>query len=315
MGQARDFDIVVLGDCNPDIVLRGDDVRPVFGQHEILVPEAAFTIGGSGSITACACARAGLRTRFVGAVGDDVFGRFMLEQLNSWGVDTALCPVLAAEATGFSVVLSKGQDRAILTHPGAIGALRVEHLSLEELARARHLHLGSYFLQPALVAQIPTLLKALRARGVTVSVDPNWDPSGTWDGGLRTLIGQIDIFLPNAAEARLLTQLPSVREAAVELARGGALVVVKRGTDGCLAVKGRAIYEHPGFAVNCVDTTGAGDAFDAGFLRGCLDERSLGECLAYGCAMGALSTRAVGATGALATISEVSAFITASKAP
>ena len=309
--QNTDFDIIVIGDCNPDIVFRGDDVRPEFGQHEKLVPDAALVIGGSGSITACACARLGLRTRFIGATGNDLFGRYMLEQLRDWGVDTTLCPVLDDLGTGFSVVLSEGADRAILTHTGTIDGLRLEMLPLGELVRAPHVHIGSYFLQPGLAAQLPELTRDLRANGVTVSVDPNWDPTENWDNGLLSLLGSVDIFLPNAAEARALSGLAGTAAAALQLGQNGNLVVVKDGAEGCIAAQHGAISSRPGFEVNCVDTTGAGDAFDAGFLRGWLDGLPLPDCLTYGCSAGALSTRSIGATGALATLEELKATIEA----
>jgi len=306
-----EFDIIVIGDCNPDIVLRGDNIRPEFGQHEKLVPDAALVIGGSGSITACACARLGLRARFIGATGNDLFGRYMLEQLRDWGIDTTLCPVLDDVGTGFSVVLSEGADRAILTHRGTIDGLRLEMLPLGELVRAPHVHIGSYFLQPGLAAQLPELTSHLRANGVTVSVDPNWDPAGNWDNGLLSLLSSVDIFLPNAAEARALTGLTATAAAALQLAQNGNLVVVKDGAEGCIAAEHGAISSQPGFAVDCVDTTGAGDAFDSGFLRGWLDGLPLADCLTYGCSAGALSTRSIGATGSLATLEELKATVEA----
>jgi len=303
------FDVVVIGDCNPDIVLRGADLLPEFGQHEKLVPDAVVGIGGSGSITACACARIGLRARLIGATGDDILGHFMLGRLSDWGVDTTLCPVVTGAPTGFSVVLSQGDDRAILTYTGTIDKLGREDLPIEELASARHVHLGSYFLQPQLAAQLPGLCNSLRARGVTVSIDPNWDPSERWDGGLRSLLDMVDVFLPNAAEARAISGAPETTAAALELARNGTLVVVKNGANGCVAAHGSSVSSHEGFEVSCLDTTGAGDAFDAGFLRGWLDGLPLTECLGYGCAAGALSTRSIGATDALPTIEEVWAVV------
>jgi ribokinase len=303
------FDVVVVGDCNPDIVLHGTDVRPEFGQHEKLVPDAVVGIGGSGSITACACALLGLRSRFIGATGDDIFGHFVLETLRDRGVDTTLCPVVSGVPTGFSVILSHGDDRAILTHIGTIDQLSREYLPLEELASARHVHLSSYFLLRRLAAELPGLVDALRARGLTVSLDPNWDPTEHWDSGLRSVIDMVNIFLPNAAEARSITGLPETTAAALELARNGTLVVVKDGANGCVAARGSTVSPHEAFPVDSRGTTGAGDVFDAGFLRGWLDGMPLKECLAYACAAGALSTRSMVATGALPTIEEVRALV------
>ncbi len=84
-----DLDLLVLGDCNPDLILRGGAVEPAFGQAERLIESADLTIGGSGAITACAAARLGLRTAIAGVIGDDEFGRFMVEALRERGVETA----------------------------------------------------------------------------------------------------------------------------------------------------------------------------------------------------------------------------------
>lgn len=305
----QDFDVTVIGDGNPDIVLSGDDVRPVFGQHEKIVPNGGLVIGGSGSITACACARLGLRTRFIGATGDDVFGRFILHQLREWGVDTSLCPVRRGTPTGFSVILSEPADRGILTYIGAIDTLRLEDLPLDELTRSRHVHVSSYFLQPGLTSQLSVLAGGLRANGVTLSVDPNWDPTGNWDRGLVSLFGSVDVFLPNTAEAEAITGATGTAAAALQLARRVDLVVVKDGREGCTAAHGSSLSSQPAFDVPGVDTTGAGDAFNAGFLRGWVEKLPLADCLAYGCAAGALSTRSVGATGALATIDDLRSVI------
>src|SRR5512145_395653 len=118
-----DLDLLVLGDANPDLVLTGD-VVPEFGQIEKLVDGAHLVIGGSGAITACAAARLGLRTAFVGVVGDDLFGRFMLDALRERGVETSGSVVDPERATGLSVILSSRDDRAILTSEGTIAELR-----------------------------------------------------------------------------------------------------------------------------------------------------------------------------------------------
>jgi len=294
-----------MGDCNPDIVLRGADARPEFGQHEKVVPDGALVVGGSGSITACACARLGLRTRFIGATGNDLFGHFMLGQLRDRGVETELCPVVDNAGTGFSVVLSEGADRAILTYKGTIDGLRLQDIPLGELVRAPHVHITSYFLQPGLASQLPALVRHLRDNGVTVSVDPNWDPDENWDKGLVSLLGSIDIFFPNAAEARAISGMADTASAALQLAAEGHLVVVKEGENGCTAAQDGTVTSQAGFDVGGVDTTGAGDAFDAGFLYAWLQKLSLAECLAYGCSAGALSTRSIGATAAQPTVDEL----------
>ena len=148
----RIFDILVLGDANPDLVLSGGDVVPAFGQAERLVDEARLVIGGSGAIFACGAAKLGLRVAFAGVVGDDMFGRFMCDQLQAHGIDTSAVAVLPERSTGVTVVLSGRDDRAMLTFAGTIGDLRRSVIGADVLSRTRHIHVSSYFLQRALAA-------------------------------------------------------------------------------------------------------------------------------------------------------------------
>jgi sugar/nucleoside kinase (ribokinase family) len=294
----RDFDVVVLGDCNPDLVLSGDDVVPQFGQVERLVDGAELTIGGSGGIMAAGAARLGLRTALVGVTGDDLFGSFMRDALAQRGVDTEAIVVDASARTGLTVILSRPGDRAILTFPGSIAALSADGAIPELITRARHVHVASYFLQTSLIPGLIKLFQQARHGGTTTSVDPNWDPAEHWDGGLREVLAVTDLFLPNAGD--------DPADAARALARLGPMVVVKLGAEGALAAStaGELVRVPSPVGTEPVDTVGAGDSFDAGVLAGLLSGSTIERALALGCACGALSTRAVGGTTAQPTLEE-----------
>jgi sugar/nucleoside kinase (ribokinase family) len=304
------FDLVVLGDCNSDLVLAGEDVEPAFGQVERLVDAAELTIGGSGGIVACGAARLGLRTAFVGVVGDDLFGRFMLDALAGRGVDTRAIVVDPSARTGLTVILSRPGDRAILTFPGTIAALTAGQVDGGLLASSRHVHVASFFLQTALATGLPELFARARHAGATTSIDPNWDPSERWDGGLRDLLGATDVFLPNAEEAMRIAETDNAADAARALASGGALVAVKRGSDGALAARDGELIDTQALpGTEAVDTIGAGDSFDAGFLAALLKGWSAPRALALAAACGSLSTRAVGGTPAQPTFDEAQAAL------
>ncbi|MFZ0043230.1 MAG: sugar kinase, partial [Solirubrobacteraceae bacterium] len=277
-----DLDLLVLGDCNPDLVLSGEDVVPAFGQVERLVDNAELTIGGSAGIMACGAARLGLRTALVGVVGDDLFGRFMLQALAQRGVDTRGIVVDAEARTGLTVVLSRSEDRAILTFPGTISTLPGDGVDTGMIDAARHLHVASFFLQPALAPALPELFARAHTAGATTSIDPNWDPAERWDGGLLDLLPATDVFLPNAEEALRISNRLDAEDAARALAARGPLVVVKRGAEGALAT--RATEEPVRIQAlptpEPVDTIGAGDSFDAGFLTALLEGRSVKRALA-----------------------------------
>jgi sugar/nucleoside kinase (ribokinase family) len=303
-----DVDLLVVGDANPDLLMSGD-VMPSFGQAEQLVDDARMVVGGSGAIMACGAARLGLRTAFVGAIGDDAFGRFMLDALAEQGVDTSGCVVTPGHPTGISVVLSRGDDRAILTSTGAMTALRADDVDDALLAHARHVHVSSFFLLRELALELRGLFERAHSAGATTSLDPNWDPSGGWDGGLLELLRSTDVFLPNSAEARALTGIDDVDIAAETLAEHGAVVAVKFGQGGGLAIAEDEVVRSGSIPIDVVDTTGAGDSFDAGFLAGRLSGWPLDRCLSLAVACGSLSTRAVGGTEAQPTLQEAIAAL------
>lgn len=298
-----DLDLLVLGDCNPDLILRGD-VEPEFGQSEKLLDEALLVIGGSGGIMACGAARLGLRTAFAGVVGDDAFGRFMLVALGERGVDTSACVVDPDRPTGLSVILSRGEDRAILTSLGTISDLRADVVDPDLVRSARHVHVSAYYLQDRLRPDLPSLFAEAREAGVTTSIDPNGDPSGAWDSGLLSLLDLTNCFFPNSAEARAITGIDDVDIAAEALAEHGTVVAVKFGQGGGLAMSGADVVRSESIPAKVVDTTGAGDSFDAGFLAGRLNGWPLDRCLALAVACGSLSTRAMGGTAAQPTMEE-----------
>jgi sugar/nucleoside kinase (ribokinase family) len=296
-----DPEVLVIGECNPDLVLTGSDVAPVFGQVERLVEGMRLTIGSSGAIFACGAARLGLRTAFAGLVGDDLFGRFMLTELREAGVDVGAAVVDPAVATGLTVVLNRGTDRAILTYLGAVAEMTAGHVDERLLGSARHVHVTSYFMQRTLQPELPALLARAKAAGATVSLDTNWDPAEAWNSGVHSVIPLVDVLLPNEAEVCALAGIDGVGRAARALAARGPVVAVKRGAMGGLLVAGDDVLTAPALAVEPVDTTGAGDSFDAGFLRGYLRGASLDEALRLACACGSLSTRGIGGTAAQPT--------------
>ena len=298
--SSRDFDLVVIGDCNPDVLVLGSDVTPVFGQAEKLVSRMSLEIGGSASITAVAAARLGLRVALVAAVGPDAAGTFMLDALAREGVDVSFVVVREGLATGMTVALSRGADRAILTALGAMDSLTASDIPSSLFARSRHVHVSSYFLlADSLGPGLAAVLSDARAAGAATSLDTNWDPAGRWrDERLSAAIAQADLLLPNEAEALALSSSSSVSSAALGLMALGPQVAVKLGSRGVLvgvdSSSGLQQVSLP--PVTPVDTTGAGDCFNAGLIAGLLQGLPLPRAAALGCATGALSTGALGGT-------------------
>ena len=303
----KPYDILVAGEINPDLVLTGD-VTPAFGQAEKLVDSASFSIGSSCAIFACGAARLGLKVGFIGVCGDDFFGRFMLDEMTRRQVDVSPVIVDSSVSTGMSVILSTATDRAILTHVGSMNCLRADQITDELLARSRHIHVASYFLQSALQPGLPDLFRRAHALGLTTSLDPNWDPSGKWTG-FDELLPCVDVFLPNENEALAMTDSATDAQALAYLSQKCAWVAIKLGPRGAIAGRGLASENSPALKINVVDTTGAGDSFDGGFLYGFLHDWSLERALKLGAACGSLSTRKAGGTTAQATLEEAMKYV------
>ncbi|HVC79336.1 MAG TPA: carbohydrate kinase family protein [Chloroflexota bacterium] len=302
----RDLDVVVVCEINVDIVVAGLDGPPRFGA-EREVDDVLLTAGSSGVLTATGLADLGLRVGICGLIGDDPFGHFMLEHCARHGIDTAGIVVDRAARTGASVLLTGTADRAILTYPGAMARLALDQVRPEVVARARHLHLSSYFLQRTLRQRVPDLLARARAAGLTISADTGHDPDERWQ--VDRLLAYLDLFLPNEVEARAISGRESVSAALEWLAGQAPAVAIKCGADGAVAARGDERVCLPGFPIRAVDTTGAGDAFDAGFLRAWLAGESLAACVRDGNACGALTAAHLGGTGAL-NLSRVEALRT-----
>ncbi|MEA3408437.1 MAG: sugar kinase [Chloroflexota bacterium] len=289
--NARPYDILVVGELNVDIIVRGD-VRPKFGQVEKLVDDLSVYAGSSGGIFAASAARMGLRVLYVSRVGDDLFGHFAVDEMRKAGVDTSFIKIDPTVKTGASVALSTGVDRAMLTYLGSITAVTAEDVKPEYYEQARHLHVVSPFLLKGLRPMMPKMMRAAKQAGMTVSLDTNWDPTEQWE--LEGFFDHLDIFLPNEQEVQAITGQRSLEGAVSEMANRVPLLVVKRGKKGAMAThKGRRV-EVPAFPVKTVDTTGAGDSFDGGFVAAWLKGQPLKCCLTLGAACGAMTTTALG---------------------
>lgn len=293
--------LVIIGDANPDLVLTGTDVSPEFGQVEKVVEHAALSLGGSAAITSAAAARLGVPTSLVAAIGTDLFGDFVESEVVAAGVDTSTL-LRVAQPTGLSVTLSRGDDRAILTAPGAIDALTSELiLRSGAIVHAAHVHVASYFLQPALAETLPNLLAEARRGGATTSLDTNFDPTRRWlTPSLEAALQMTDLFFPNRTEAAALSGRDDPGQAGGWLAsRYGVAVAVKCGSAGAVLAYENEVLQAPPPAVRVVDTTGAGDAFNAGFLAAWLERLDWATCLRTAVAAGGLATTAVGAASHL----------------
>lgn len=251
MGMSREYDVLVVGDANLDVQLDRAPTALTFGQDEHLVDSGALTLGGSAAITACGASRLGLRAALVSVVGDDGAGRFVLAELAARRVESSACVVDEHLATGISVNLVRGHDRAMLTFAGAMSSTNASMVSQELLATSRHVHVASLFLQPRLANELADLLAEARRSGASTSLDTGWDPTHRWECGLAQVLPHVDVLLPNRQEALAIADVLEgagapldLERAAAILAERGPLPVIKCGADGAVAlVRGRVVRQ------------------------------------------------------------------------
>jgi len=291
------FDITIAGETNLDLILYGlPEELPV--ERELLGSGFKITLGGSSSILAHNLAVLGTRVGFISQVGDDEMADIALARLAESGLDLSHVTRREHTATGVTLLLPHGKQRHILTYPGVMSELSTADLDRSYLTSSRHFHLSSLFLQTGLQPGLPALFDALKAAGLTISLDTNDDPSDRWGGVLDQLLDKIDILLPNEDELIKIAHAASTEEALEKLAPRVKLIVVKCGSRGAIVQQGPQRDWIAPVPVDPVDTIGAGDSFDAGFLSAYLQGKDPLAAAAFGNLTGALSTLRQGGTEA-----------------
>ncbi len=302
--------VLVVGDVNIDLVLSGLAHLPRT-EEDVAATGLDLLVGGQGATMARALARLGLCVRIAGRVGQDEYGQRALRALQADGVDTTGISVDPNLQTGVTVILSAGAERAFATYMGSISAIQRDDITHQMLETADHLHLSSFYMHTSLRPGLPELFDEARQLGLSISVDPGWDPSNEWHSDILELLERIDVFLPNELEAKTITATQTVEEAMAVLSGSIETVVIKRGPLGALARSGPLVSSCAAFPVDTVDVTSAGDVFNAGFLYGYLADWHLQRALNFANACGAIATTRVGSLGLISDAGEVEKFLSA----
>jgi sugar/nucleoside kinase (ribokinase family) len=302
--------VLVAGELNVDLILQGYHAFPEVGK-EVLVDDFVMVLGSASAICAMGLAKLGVQTAFLGKAGADPWGRFCIECLAERGVDVKWTTCVPSLKTGVTVAITSPGDRALVSFLGSIASLRAADIPDTALAEVDHLHISSYFLQERLRPDAKALFSRARRFGLTTSLDPGFDPTETWAPDLRDTLRDVDVFFPNEMELRGLTGTDDVEAGLRELDNGLTRVVAKLGEEGVATLESGVLLRAPAFAIEPLDTTGAGDSFNAGFLRAWLSGAPTLDALRLGAACGALSTRGLGGTARQPDLAEATAFIQA----
>ncbi|WP_186445934.1 carbohydrate kinase family protein [Paenibacillus cremeus] len=302
-------DVLAIGELNVDLIISGLTSMPEL-DREIIAKQASLALGSSTAICACGISKLDFKTAFIGKVGNDEYGKFVVDTLAAYKIDTSNIIVDSSVETGMTISLGYNNDRALITVLGSIDKLQGRDINFYAIKHLRHIHVGSFFLQSSLRKDLADIFRLAQENGISTSLDPGWDHSGTWDYGLKDVLRYTSIFLPNEQEALHISGCNSVEKAAEALSEFAETVAIKRGKDGCTVCSSSKLYTHESFLVeNVVDTTGAGDSFNAGFIYGYLHNYTVEQCMRYGCACGAICVQQVGGATGCPTIGEVNDFL------
>ena len=285
-------EIVVAGEIFVDLILSGLSGWPEPGK-EIFASEFRREMGGGTAITACGLAKLGINVALLAVAGDD-WGAWLRDRLGRQNVDVSWVERNPDEPTAFTIIATMPHDRAFLTYSGANrsfeAALR-KRAAAHEFSAVRHVHLA-YAPSPD---SANSIFKELRANGCTISIDFGWREEWVCNPNSLSLLRDVDIVFPNETEARQLTGaaepegiLAGFRDAGVKR------VALKLGSRGAALLWDGEIMLVDRYPVTAVDTTGAGDCFDAGFLYGSSRGETPQTCLRIANICGALSTREYG---------------------
>ncbi len=308
--MSKPFDIAIAGEIYVDQIFTNFDHIPLLGE-EVFAGQYRREAGGGTVNTACALARLGNNTSVFGVFGEDEEA-WLRSRLTSFEVASAWA-CSSPLPNGVTVSMSTRSDRSFLTYAGANAALK-DHISSPEtiaaLSRAQHVH----FAMPLDLDVAQSILPALRAAGCTLSIDPGWRKEWFLSPDCLDALRNVDLFLPNESEAQLLTGCTDTEDmlracAALGLRR----TVIKLGARGAATLQDNHLLATAPPHVHVVDTTGAGDAFDAGLIDAWLSGADAEEQLRRACICGSLSTRAQGALTALPLREEMLSVIYADR--
>jgi sugar/nucleoside kinase (ribokinase family) len=304
-------DVVSVGVVCADVIVRPVEALPKRGSLA-LVPRLELHLGGLAGVTAAVLCRLGARAAFMGRLGEDGFGDYVLNALESHGVDVSRVRRVAECGTSATVVLiSKDGERTFLHHLGTNVLTSESDVDFDFVAKAKVLHWGGTSITPGLDGEpIGRVFQKARAMGVKTSMDTCFDGKGVWFPHIQHALPHLDIAMSSIEEARHYTGKETSEEiAGFYRSFGVETVLVKMGAEGLYVKNGHEAHHIPAHNVPVIDTTGAGDAACGGFLYGLIHGWDLLRCGRLANAVGALTVQVMGGANGVRSLQETLAFM------
>ena len=303
------IEVVSVGDVAADLIISLRNYPARGGDAE--VPSIRREPGGSAANFAVGVSRLGMRSGFLGKIGSDPTGKYLYEDLNREGVDISHLRVTDVETATVVVLVERSGRRTMLSFRGASTKLTASEIPQDYVSAARWLHVSGYALihRPQRDAALRAMTYAEEAN-IKTSLDPSPHIHLAKPDVVTRALKLTHVLFPNYREAQYLSGRSNIREAGKRLLkRGPSLVSMKLGRRGCLLMTNHEKLRISAFKAKTIDTTGAGDAYDAGFVVAQLRGRSLKESAAFASAVAALKTTKAGARAALPRLAEVEKFM------
>jgi sugar/nucleoside kinase (ribokinase family) len=299
-----EYDIFVYGPIFCDLIFTGIPALPALGK-ELFANNLTISAGGS-AIVAAGLQHLGAKVGLITDIGNDPISHIIWDVIDGLGLDRKLIRRLEKPLSRVTVSMSYPEDRAFLTYFNQSGSPTNLQSILKENP-ARHLHICSFLA----ALEIPDASEIAHQHGTTVSMDPGWDEKALQDPRLLKIITNLDVFLPSQMELYQIAQIQNLDIAAhlIQSMMPNGTLVVKQGAQGAKGFTSQNEIHVPAINVSPIDTTGAGDAFDAGFLYASNNNQSLETCLKYGAICGGLTTREPGGTQGFPSIQEVKKWL------
>lgn len=298
------FDVVTVGVICADVMVKPVDALPARGTLG-LVPELEMHLGGLAGVTAAAVCQLGGSAAFVGSLGQDGFGDYLLSTLEKAGVDTRYVRRRGdARSSATVVCIASDGERTFMHHMGTNATVCAADLDYEAIRQAKVFHWGGPGITPMLEgAAMGEILQKVKALGVQTSMDTCYDGKGQWLSLIEPTLPHLDIVFSSLEEARCYTGQHSPEDiASFYCGYGVGTAVIKLGQDGIYLKRGDEAFYLPAHDVPVTDTTGAGDAACGGFLYGHTRGWDLRRCGRLANAVGGLTVQHMGGAEALQSL-------------
>ena len=302
--------VVAVGDANVDLIAPVESFPGKGG--EVSTGKLHKCAGGSAANLCVALARLGQDSRFIGRVGDDSLGRFLIDNFRKEKVNISQLQIDEKVGTGLQfIAITRDGERTMYGFRGANIYLSADEIDMGSVKNSRVLHISGYaLLSDPQRKTTMKILKVARGAGALVSLDVGVLPATKVANRVHSILRSIDILFLGELEVSALVGTKKPEKAAKDLLKfGPKIVALKLGRKGCFILTEMERVRSPAFPIKVVDTTGAGDAFDAGFLTGVIGEWGLKRTARFANALGSLSTTKIGAQSALPNRREVKRFL------